>query len=62
MAVPVPMKQLVQADPREELVRRIQDAVAHADAVLSPYELLQQLHDTGRWMYSAATSAREMCW
>jgi uncharacterized protein YjgD (DUF1641 family) len=48
MAVPVPMKQFVQADPREELVRRIQDApVAHADAVLSAYELLQQLHDTG---------------
>jgi uncharacterized protein YjgD (DUF1641 family) len=48
MAVPVPVKQFVQTDPREELVRRIEDApVAHADAVLSAYELLQQLHDTG---------------
>jgi uncharacterized protein YjgD (DUF1641 family) len=42
------MKQFTQADPREELVQRIQDApIAHADAVLSAYELLQQLHDTG---------------
>jgi hypothetical protein len=33
MAVPVPIKQLVQADPREEPLRRIQDApVAHPDA------------------------------
>jgi uncharacterized protein YjgD (DUF1641 family) len=48
MAVPVPVKQFIQTDPREELVRRIEDApVAHADAVLSAYELLQQLHDTG---------------
>jgi uncharacterized protein YjgD (DUF1641 family) len=42
------MKQFTQADPREELVQRIQDApIAHADAVLSAYDLLQQLHDTG---------------
>jgi uncharacterized protein YjgD (DUF1641 family) len=48
MAMPVPMKHVVQADPREQLLRRIQDApIAHADAVLSAYELLQQLHDTG---------------
>ena len=48
MAVPVPMKTVVQADPREQLLRRIQDApIAHADAVLSAYELLQELHDTG---------------
>jgi uncharacterized protein YjgD (DUF1641 family) len=48
MAMPVPMKQFTQADPREELVQRIQDApIAHADAVLSAYDLLQQLHDTG---------------
>jgi uncharacterized protein YjgD (DUF1641 family) len=48
MAKPVPMKSITQADPREELQKRIQDApIAHADAVLSAYELLQQLHDTG---------------
>jgi uncharacterized protein YjgD (DUF1641 family) len=48
MAMPVPMKQITQADPREQLLRRIQDApVDHADAVLSAYDLLQQLHDTG---------------
>lgn len=48
MAMPVPMKHVVQADPREQVLRRIQDApIAHADAVLSAYELLQQLHDTG---------------
>src|SRR5271167_3620163 len=48
MAMPVPMKQFTQVDSREELQKRIQDApIAHADAVLSAYELLQQLHDTG---------------
>ena len=48
MAMPVPMKQMVQTDPREELQKRIQDApIAHAEAVLSGYALLQQLHDTG---------------
>jgi uncharacterized protein YjgD (DUF1641 family) len=48
MAKPVPMKSLIQADPRAELLKRVQDApVQHADAVLSAYELLQQLHDTG---------------
>jgi uncharacterized protein YjgD (DUF1641 family) len=48
MAKPVPLKTITQADPREELQRRIQDApIAHADAVLSAYDLLQGLHDTG---------------
>jgi uncharacterized protein YjgD (DUF1641 family) len=48
MAKPVPFKTLTQADPREQLLKRIQEApIAHADAVLSAYELLQQLHDTG---------------
>ena len=33
-------------DPREELQKRIQDApISHANAVLSAYELMQQLHD-----------------
>jgi uncharacterized protein YjgD (DUF1641 family) len=48
MAKPVPLKRITQADPREELLKRIQDApIAHADAVLSAYDLLQRLHDTG---------------
>ncbi len=48
MAMPVPLKRITQADPREELLKRIQDApIAHADAVLSAYDLLQSLHDTG---------------
>jgi uncharacterized protein YjgD (DUF1641 family) len=48
MAMPVPLTKIVQADPREQLLKRIQEApIAHADAVLSAYELLQQLHDTG---------------
>ena len=48
MAKPVSMKQVVQPDPRQELVRRVEDApIVHADAVLSGYDLLQRLHDTG---------------
>jgi len=48
MAKPVPLKRITQADPREELLKRIQEApIAHADAVLSAYDLLQRLHDTG---------------
>lgn len=48
MAKPVPMKVFVQPDPREQLLKRIQDApIEHADAVLSAYDLLQRLHDTG---------------
>lgn len=48
MAMPVPLKRITQADPREQLLRRIQDApIDHADAVLSAYDLLQRLHDTG---------------
>ena len=63
MAMPVPLKRITQADPREELLKRIQDApIAHADAVLSAYDLLQSLHDTGRWIYSAAHSAPGTRW
>ncbi len=48
MAKPVPMKQIIQLDPREELARRIENApIEHADAVLAAYDLLQRLHDTG---------------
>ena len=48
MAMPVPLKRITQPDPREELLKRIREApIAHADAVLSAYDLLQRLHDTG---------------
>jgi uncharacterized protein YjgD (DUF1641 family) len=48
MAKPVPFKSITQADPREQLLRRIEEApVDHAEAVLSAYDLLQRLHDTG---------------
>jgi uncharacterized protein YjgD (DUF1641 family) len=38
----------VQRDPREELKRRVDDApIEHAEAVLSVYELLGELHKSG---------------
>lgn len=48
MAKPVSLKQVTQLDSREHLLQKLQDApIEHADAVLSAYQLLQQLHDTG---------------
>jgi uncharacterized protein YjgD (DUF1641 family) len=47
MARPIPLE-LPPRDPREELRERLQQApVAHAEALLDSYELLQQLHDHG---------------
>jgi uncharacterized protein YjgD (DUF1641 family) len=47
MAQPIPL-QLPPRDPREELRKRLDQApVAHAEALLDSYELLQQLHDHG---------------
>jgi uncharacterized protein YjgD (DUF1641 family) len=47
MARPIPFE-LPPRDPREELRERLQQApVAHAEALLDSYELLQQLHDHG---------------
>jgi uncharacterized protein YjgD (DUF1641 family) len=47
MARPIPLE-LPPRDPREELRNRLQQApVAHAEALLDSYELLQQLHDHG---------------
>jgi uncharacterized protein YjgD (DUF1641 family) len=47
MARPIPLE-LPPRDPREELRDRLQQApVAHAEALLDSYELLQQLHDHG---------------
>ena len=47
MARPIPLE-LPPRDPREELRDRLQQApIAHAEALLDSYELLQQLHDHG---------------
>jgi uncharacterized protein YjgD (DUF1641 family) len=47
MAKPIELIPVVH-DAREELKRRVDAApVEHADAVLSAYELLQQLHESG---------------
>jgi uncharacterized protein YjgD (DUF1641 family) len=47
MARPIALE-LPPRDPREELRKRLEEApVAHAEALLDSYELLQQLHDHG---------------
>jgi uncharacterized protein YjgD (DUF1641 family) len=47
MARPISLE-LPPRDPREELHKRLEQApVAHAEALLDSYELLQQLHDHG---------------
>ena len=47
MAQPIPL-QLPPRDPREELRKRLDQApIAHAEALLDSYELLQQFHDHG---------------
>src|SRR6202521_292000 len=47
MARPIALE-LPPRDPREELRTRLEQApVAHAEALLDSYELLQQLHDHG---------------
>ena len=47
MAQPIQLE-LPARDPREELRKRLEEApVAHAEALLDSYELLQQLHDHG---------------
>lgn len=47
MARPIPLE-LPPRDPREELRKRLEQApIAHAEALLDSYELLQQLHDHG---------------
>jgi uncharacterized protein YjgD (DUF1641 family) len=47
MATPISLE-LPARDPREELRTRLERApVAHAEALLDSYELLQQLHDHG---------------
>jgi uncharacterized protein YjgD (DUF1641 family) len=47
MARPISLE-LPPRDPREELHKRLEQApIAHAEALLGSYELLQQLHDHG---------------
>jgi uncharacterized protein YjgD (DUF1641 family) len=47
MARPIPLE-LPARDPREEIKARLRDAPAeHAEALLSAYEVLQELHDRG---------------
>jgi len=47
MARPIALE-LPPRDPREELRKRLEEApLAHAEALLDSYELLQQLHDHG---------------
>jgi uncharacterized protein YjgD (DUF1641 family) len=48
MAQPVPFRRYIPEDTKDELTRKVEAApTEHADAVLSGYQLLQQLHDTG---------------
>ena len=60
MARPIPLE-LPPRDPREELRARLAQApVAHAEALLDSYELLQQLHDHGVFqLLRGALSASE---
>jgi uncharacterized protein YjgD (DUF1641 family) len=48
MAVAVNFREFRPVDARKDLIRRVEHApVEHAEAVLSAYELLQQLHEKG---------------
>lgn len=61
MAKPVAYRVFTPADAREELKRKIDDApVAHAEAVLSAYRLLEQAHQSGTLeLLSGALSAKD---
>jgi uncharacterized protein YjgD (DUF1641 family) len=48
MAVAVNFREYRPIDARNDLIRRVEHApVEHAEAILSAYELLQQLHEKG---------------
>jgi uncharacterized protein YjgD (DUF1641 family) len=48
MAVAVDFREYTPVDSREDLIRRVEEApVAHAEAVLAGYDLLQRLHEKG---------------
>jgi uncharacterized protein YjgD (DUF1641 family) len=48
MAVAVDFREFRPVDARNDLIRRVEQApIEHAEAILSAYELLQQLHEKG---------------
>jgi uncharacterized protein YjgD (DUF1641 family) len=48
MAVAVDFREFRPVDARNDLIRRVEHApIEHAEAILSAYELLQQLHEKG---------------
>jgi hypothetical protein len=48
MAVAVDYREFTPRNSREDLIRKVEQApVAHAEAVLAAYDLLQRLHDKG---------------
>jgi uncharacterized protein YjgD (DUF1641 family) len=61
MAVAVNFREFRPVDSRGELMRRVEIApVEHAEAILSAYELLQQLHEKGILeLFSGLLSAGE---
>jgi uncharacterized protein YjgD (DUF1641 family) len=48
MAIAVDYREFTPRNSREDLIRKVEQApVAHAEAVLAAYDLLQRLHDKG---------------
>jgi uncharacterized protein YjgD (DUF1641 family) len=48
MAITVDYREFTPRNSREDLIRKVEQApVAHAEAVLAAYELLQRLHEKG---------------
>jgi uncharacterized protein YjgD (DUF1641 family) len=48
MAIAVDYREFTPRNSREDLIRKVEQApVAHAEAVLAAYDLLQRLHDRG---------------
>ena len=48
MAQPVPFRRYIPENTKDDLTRKVEAApTEHADALLSLYQLLPQLHDTG---------------
>jgi uncharacterized protein YjgD (DUF1641 family) len=61
MAVAVDFREFRPVDSRDDLIRRVEHApIEHAEAILSAYELLQQLHEKGMLeLFSGLLSAGE---
>src|SRR6202021_2987044 len=48
MGIAVDFREFTPRNSREDLIRKVEQApVAHAEAVLAAYDLLQRLHDKG---------------